>query len=77
LVEAYIATRDRIVAQPLAYRLRPHGWRQALLPKFPRYAIFFKEKEAFWLLGGLLCTIRDPDDLHVRLVIRESTEEAE
>jgi plasmid stabilization system protein ParE len=76
-VAAYVETRDRVIAQPQLCRERPHGWRQAIIPRFPRYAIFYKEKDAFWLVGGIVPTIRDPDHTLAKLLIREATESPE
>ncbi len=74
MVAEYVAMRDRIVAQPRMFRQRRHGWRQAMVPRFPRYAIFYKELDDFWLLAAILSTVQDPDNLLAALLIREATE---
>ena len=74
---AYLLTRDQIVARPLLWRLRSHGWRQAAIRTFPRYAIFYQEKKAFWLVAAVTSTVEDPDNLFARLLIREAAEETE
>ncbi|HEX9784600.1 MAG TPA: type II toxin-antitoxin system RelE/ParE family toxin [Opitutaceae bacterium] len=74
-VSAYAETRDRLIAQPSLFRVRSHGWRQAIIPKFPRYGIFYKEMDAFWLIAGVVSTVQDPDNLLARLLIREATED--
>ncbi|AHF93514.1 hypothetical protein OPIT5_28240 [Opitutaceae bacterium TAV5] len=35
------------------------------------YSVFYRELETMWLLGGILSTLRDPDMLQARLLIRE------
>ena len=76
-VATYVETRDRIIAQPRLCRERPHGWRQAIIPRFPGYAIFYKEKDAFWLIAAIVSTIRDPDHIMAALLIREAIEHPE
>lgn len=48
-----------------------------MVRRFPRYALFHKEKEPFWLLAGLVSTARDSDYSLARLLIREAIEEPE
>ena len=38
---------------------------------YPSYSIFYREMEECWLLGGLICTLQDPDMVQARLLIRE------
>ena len=42
---------------------------------YPSYSIFYREMEHCWLLGGLICTLQDPDMVQARLLIREVGEE--
>ena len=44
---------------------------------FSNHSIFYKEFPDFWLVGGIYCTIRDPDVIQARLLIREIGENPE
>jgi hypothetical protein len=46
-----------------------------IIQDYPVYSIFYKELSICWLLGGLLPTVRDPDMLQARLLVREVSEE--
>lgn len=74
---AYVTTRDHIMAQPLLHRVRPHGWRQVIIPRFPHYAIFYKETETCWLIGGVPSLVRDPDNVLAALLLREAIDDPE
>lgn len=68
---SYQKAVDILAAHPWIVRARRHGWRQLSIPRFPVYAIFYKELEPCWLVAGLLPCVRDPDALHASLLIRE------
>jgi plasmid stabilization system protein ParE len=72
---AYAKAIDIIQSSPYVCRIRRHGWRQMLIHEFPNYSIFYRELDTIWLLGGVVCTLQDPDSILVRLLIREVTEE--
>ena len=71
-----MTTRDRIVVQPFLFRVRPSGWRHAVVPRFPSYAIFYKETEVCWLIAAIVSTAQDPDSILAKLLIREAREES-
>ena len=73
----YLLTRDQIVARPLWWHVRPHEWCQATIQTFPRYANFYQEKKAFWLVAAETSTVQDSDNVFARLLIREVAEETE
>ena len=56
---------------PFVSHPRKHGWRQLVILRHPNYSIFYKELADCWLLGGVVSTIRDPDTIQARLLIRE------
>ncbi|MBI2517833.1 MAG: type II toxin-antitoxin system RelE/ParE family toxin [Opitutae bacterium] len=60
---------------PQACRTRRHGWRQMIIPGHPGFSIFYRELPICWLLGGVLSTVRDPDAIQARLLIREIADE--
>lgn len=62
-----------ITAHPFVTHVRRHGWRQLPIRRHPGYAIFYQELPAFWLLGGVIPTMRDPDLILAKLLIREVT----
>jgi plasmid stabilization system protein ParE len=68
---AYSRATKFIVQNPLACRLRRHGWRQMIIPGHPNYSIFYKEISICWLYAGVIPTVRDPDAIQGRLLIRE------
>ena len=70
-LRAYQAEIAIITVQPLVAHVRRHGWRQLPIRRHPGYAIFYKELPDFWLLGGVIPTMRDPDQILVKLLIRE------
>ena len=45
-----------------------------VIHQYPVYSIFYREFERFWLFGGIVPTIQDPDSIQARLLIREATE---
>jgi plasmid stabilization system protein ParE len=69
-IERYEATLRVIRAHPESYRVRPTGWRQQIIPR-SSYAIFYREAPAFWLIGGVISLVRDPDSIQAELLIRE------
>lgn len=71
---AYEAEVAILSAHPFICRERRHGWRQMPIRQHPGFSIFYKELPACWLLGGIISTLRDPDLIQVRLVIREARE---
>lgn len=70
-IKAYLSEVAVITANPQVTHVRRHGWRQLAIRRHPRYAIFYKELSDFWLLGGVVPTMRDPDLILVKLLIRE------
>jgi plasmid stabilization system protein ParE len=76
-LRAYLASIKLLVRNPKICRQRAHGWRQMAVRGFSSHSIFYKEFPGFWLVGGILCTIRDPDDIQARLLIREVGETPE
>ena len=72
---AYERAATILQFSPFICRARRHGWRQMIIPDYPVYSIFYKELSFCWLFGGLLPTVRDPDTLQARLLVREVTEE--
>jgi plasmid stabilization system protein ParE len=77
--ERFLAAYEKgigiIRASPYVCRVRTHGWRQLVIHAYPNYSIFYRELHEFWLLGGILCTVQDPDSILVRLLIREAIQE--
>lgn len=75
----FLAGYDRAImilqSSPFICRARRHGWRQMIIHEYPVYSLFYKELSFCWLLGGILPTVRDPDTLQARLLVRESSEE--
>jgi len=72
---AYSRATKRIERNPLACRPRRHGWRQMIVPGHPNYSIFYKELPVCWLYAGVIPTVRDPDVIQARLLIREIGQE--
>jgi hypothetical protein len=70
-LQAYLAGIRLLEKNPRICRLRAHGWRQMVVRGFSSHSIFYKELPDFWLVGGIVCTIRDPDVIQARLLIRE------
>ena len=65
----------RIVqSSPYVCRARTHGWRQMVIHEYPRYSIFYREFDQFWLFAGVISTVQDPDFIQARLLIREIKE---
>lgn len=73
-LERYEQLRDLIIRHPEMTRMRATGWRQLAIPR-SSYAIFYRETAEFWLLAGVLSTVRDPDLIQAQLLIREIGEE--
>jgi hypothetical protein len=46
-----------------------------IIHDYPVYSIFYKELSFCWLLTGVIPTIRDPDLIQARLLLREVYEE--
>jgi hypothetical protein len=42
-----------------------------IIPGHPSYSIFYKELSFCWLYAGVIPTVRDPDAIQARLLIRE------
>ena len=74
---AYGEAVGTITRHPFVCRPRRHGWRQMVIRRYPGYSIFYKELPDFWLLGGIVSTLRDPDLIQARLLIREVSESPE
>lgn len=74
---AYESAANLVIAYPLACRVRRTGWRQKVIEHFPNYSIFYKEFPGFWLFGGIVSTLQDPDTIQARLLIREVRPESE
>ena len=74
-LDAYEKSVGIIQTSPYVSRARKHGWRQMVIHEYPNYSIFYRELDEVWLLGGVICTVQDPDSILVRLLIREATEE--
>ena len=72
---AYARALKVIRDSPHACRLRRHGWRQMMTPGHPGYSIFYKELPFCWLYAGIISTVRDPDSIQARLLIREVKED--
>ncbi len=70
-LHAYLAEIAAITANLQVIHVSRHGWRQLPIRRYPRYAIFYKELPDFWLLGGIVPAMRDPDQILVKLLIRE------
>jgi len=77
--ERFLAAYERAEAilrqSPFISHPRRHGWRQMIIQDYPVYSVFYKELFFCWLLGGILSTVRDPDMIQARLLVREVTEE--
>jgi len=71
----YAAAIQAITDHPQLCRLRRHGWRQMAIRSHPGYSIFYKELPSWWLFGGILSTLRDPDFIQAGLLIREVSED--
>jgi len=74
-LEAYSAAVKIISQTPEICRVRQHEWRQMVMRRYPGYSIFYKEFPDFWLIGGVLSTLRDPDMILANLLIREISED--
>jgi len=46
-----------------------------IVPGHPNYSIFYKELPVCWLYAGVIPTVRDPDVIQARLLIREIGQE--
>jgi hypothetical protein len=46
-----------------------------IIHDYPIYSVFYKELSFCWLLAGVTPTVRDPDMIQARLLLREVTEE--
>jgi len=46
-----------------------------VIHEYPGYSIFYRELEKCWLFGGVISTVRDPDFIQAKLLIREAGEE--
>jgi hypothetical protein len=46
-----------------------------IIPGHPNYSIFYKELPFCWLYAGVVPTVRDPDVIQARLLIREIGQE--
>ena len=72
---AYEEAVDVIARHPFVSRPRRHSWRQFVISRYPGYSIFYKEFPDYWLLGGIVSTLRDPDMIQAQLLIAETGEE--
>jgi plasmid stabilization system protein ParE len=77
--ERFLAAYEESVAilqgRPRICRPRRHGWRQMIIHGYPNYSVFYKELSFCWLQGGVIPTVRDPDLIQARLLLREVAEE--
>jgi hypothetical protein len=48
-----------------------------VIRRYPGYSIFYREFPNFWLLGGVVSTVSDPDAIQARLLIREVSDTPE
>ena len=73
--ERFLAAYERAVliiqSSPYVCRALRHGWRQMVIHGYPSFSIFYQEFDKFWLFGGIISTIQDPDAILARLLIRE------
>jgi plasmid stabilization system protein ParE len=69
-IERYEMALRVIGERPGSCRLRPTGWRQKLIMR-SSFAIFYRETPEFWLIGGVVSLVRDPDTIQAELLIRE------
>jgi plasmid stabilization system protein ParE len=72
---AYQMAVMRLMRDPQVCRLRRHGWRQMVIRRYSGFSIFYREFKGYWLLGGVISTLRDPDLIQARLLIREIADE--
>lgn len=72
---AYEAAVAIVMSSPYASRARRNGWRQMVIHEYPNYSIFYREFDRFWLFGGVVSTVQDPDSIQAKLLIREAGEE--
>ena len=72
-LERHDEAQRTIIGHPFVCRRRSHGWRQLAIPR-STYAIFYREAEDFWFLGGVISTVQDPDLIQARLLILEISE---
>jgi plasmid stabilization system protein ParE len=70
-LKAYLTGIRLLEKNPRVCRARAHGWRQLGIHGYSSHSIFYREFSDYWLIGGILCTIRDPDVIQARLLIRE------
>jgi len=71
---AYEDAMRIVQSSPYVCRARHHGWRQMVIHEYPVYSIFYREFDRFWLFGGVISTVQDPDVIQARLLIRETRE---
>ena len=72
---AYEEATELLKRRPRICRPRQNEWRQMIIHDYPVYSIFYKELSFCWLLAGVIPTIRDPDLIQARLLLREVSEE--
>jgi len=70
-LRAFEAAVAIVMSSPYVCRARRHGWRQMVIHEYPNYSIFYREFERFWLFGGVISTVQDPDSIQATLLIRE------
>lgn len=71
---AYEVAIRIVQSSPYVCRPRPHGWRQMVIHEYPRYSIFYREFDYFWLFAGVISTVQDSDTIQARLLTRETKE---
>lgn len=74
-LSAYEEATELLKRRPRICRPRQNEWRQMIIHEYPIYSIFYKELSFCWLLAGIIPTIRDPDLIQARLLLREVSEE--
>ena len=72
---AYQDAMEILQPRPRICRPRRNDWRQMIIHDYPNYSIFYKELSFCWLLAGVIPTVRDPDVIQARLLLREVAEE--
>ena len=72
---AYEEATELLKRRPRICRPRQNEWRQMIIQDYPNYSLFYKELLFCWLLAGVIPTIRDPDLIQARLLLRELSEE--
>ena len=48
-----------------------------VIHRYSGFSIFYREYDDYWLLGGVISTLRDPDLIQARLLICEVADELE